>query len=60
MRRRYDVVCRVGSVLKYYASLTKVLKLKFRMFVGLTSTLLEVTGKKTGRIGEGFLLPHPE
>ena len=45
--------------LKFYASVTKVLKLKVRKFWGLNTTFVEFTEKKL--VGGGFLPPfsHP-
>ena len=36
----------LGTVLKFYTSVAKGLKLKVRKFWGLTRTFVEVTGKK--------------
>ena len=52
----------LGMALKFYTSLTKVLIVKVRRFLGLIPTLVEVTRKKQVRGGD-FLppyLPHPE
>ena len=45
-------------VLKFYISVTKGLKLKFRKFWGLISTFVEVAEEKI--VGKGPLAPHPE
>ena len=46
----------LGVNLKFYNSVTKVLKLKFREFCGLIPTIVEVTSRKlVGCVcGEGF------
>ena len=48
----------LGMVLKFYISVTKGLKLKFRKFWGLISTFVEVAEEKI--VGKGPLAPHPE
>ena len=46
----------LGTALRFYTSVAKGLELKFRKFLGLILTFLEVTGGKTGS-GGNFLPP---
>ena len=47
----------LGTNLKFYTSVAKELKLKFRKFQGLIPTFVEVTGEKL--VGESFCPPSP-
>ena len=47
----------LGANLKFYTSLSKGLKLKFRRFWALVPTFVEVTGEKL--VGDAFLPPIP-
>ena len=49
-----DLGLALGTVLNFYTSLAKVLKLKVRIFLGLIPTFVEVTGEK---LVSGVFLP---
>ena len=52
-----------GMVLKFYASVAKVLKLKVRKLRGLILMFVEVSGEKLvgkGKGGGAFYLPQPK
>ena len=47
----------LGTALKFYTPVPKVLKLNVRNFCGLIPTFLEITGEKL--VGTAFLPPIP-
>ena len=63
----YNLRLALCMILKFYTSVAKVLKLKLKKFLSLTTPFVEVTAKKPFRIelslcflGQVFLLLHPD
>ena len=48
----------LDMALKFYTSMTQVLKLKVRKFLGINPTFVEVTGEKL--VGGPLWAPRPE